>query len=134
MSCCSRRALLTAAGLGASAAALTACGGGEQDQQQPRDWVSLTLDEPLEVGASTSAAHQDQPLLLHRLDETQVLAFSAVCPHQGCTVAVAQQGFECPCHGSLFDSAGQWQSGPAEQPLTQYEAEMDGETAVRVLL
>lgn len=122
--CCNRRAFLGAGTAGASVLALTACSGGADDEQSGR-WVSITLDQPLEVGGSRSVAHQDQQLLLHRPSEEEVLAFSAVCPHQGCTVGIEQGHFECPCHGSRFELSGQWQSGPAEQALTQYEAELD---------
>ena len=44
-------------------------------------------------------------------------AASAVCTHLGCTVNLAGSGFHCPCHGSVFDQAGQVVSGPAPSPL-----------------
>lgn len=133
--CCSRRAVLGAGVIGVSAAAITACGGdGSAQDEQARQWVSLTLDEPLQAGQSLSVAHQQQQILLHSPGEGQVLAFSAVCPHQGCTVGVEEDRFECPCHGSRFTLAGEWESGPAEQPLQRYEAEFDGQDSVRVLL
>lgn len=132
--CCNRRAFLGAGAVGVSAAALTACGGGGAEDDQSRQWVSLDLEGPLKVGESTSASHQEEQILLHRTDEDQVLAFSAVCPHQGCTVGVEEDGFECPCHGSRFTLTGEWESGPAEQGLQQYEAELDGEDTVRLLL
>lgn len=131
--CCSRRAFLGGSTAGASVLALTACSGEADQQEQSRRWVSIALDRPLEVGESRGVAHQDQQLLLHRPAEEEVLAFSAVCPHQGCTVGIEQEHFECPCHGSRFELTGQWQSGPAEQPLTQFDAELDGDS-VRVLL
>jgi Rieske Fe-S protein len=48
-----------------------------------------------------------------------VHAFSAVCTHQGCTVAsVAGGTIDCPCHGSRFDAAtGAVRAGPATRPL-----------------
>ena len=48
-----------------------------------------------------------------------LLAFSAKCPHLGCTVnfdAVSKK-FKCPCHGSIFDASGKWISGPAKRNL-----------------
>jgi cytochrome b6-f complex iron-sulfur subunit len=45
---------------------------------------------------------------------------SAVCTHLGCTVNRADQGYHCPCHGSLFDNEGKVQSGPAPRPLAWF--------------
>jgi cytochrome b6-f complex iron-sulfur subunit/menaquinol-cytochrome c reductase iron-sulfur subunit len=47
----------------------------------------------------------------------QVIAFSAVCPHLGCSVNVADKGFACPCHTSAFDDAGRRTSGPSPRDL-----------------
>jgi Rieske Fe-S protein len=50
-----------------------------------------------------------------------VRAFSAVCTHQGCTVAAVADGtIDCPCHGSSFDAAtGAVRHGPATRALPQ---------------
>jgi thiosulfate dehydrogenase [quinone] large subunit len=48
------------------------------------------------------------------------LAFDAVCPHAGCTVAYDQSArvIACPCHGSQFNAAtGAVESGPAPTGL-----------------
>lgn len=45
-------------------------------------------------------------------------AFSAVCPHAGCTVGFQSGSFFCPCHGSVFDGrTGAVVNGPATQGL-----------------
>ncbi len=49
------------------------------------------------------------------------VAFDAVCPHEGCTVAyaAADKLFICPCHGSRFNGAtGALVKGPATRGLT----------------
>ena len=47
---------------------------------------------------------QDANVVVTR-DGSSIQAFSAVCTHQGCTVASVQDGrISCACHGSVFDS------------------------------
>ena len=62
-------------------------------------------------------------VVLTRPSGNEVLGFSAVCTHQGCTVAsVAQGTIRCPCHGSRFDAGtGAVVHGPATQPLSTVE-------------
>lgn len=48
-------------------------------------------------------------------------AISSVCTHLGCNVNfVRGEGFECPCHGSLFDENGQVVKGPAPSSLAWF--------------
>jgi thiosulfate dehydrogenase [quinone] large subunit len=47
-------------------------------------------------------------------------AFTAICTHAGCTVAVVKKTseFQCPCHGGLYDAkTGKVLSGPPPAPL-----------------
>ena len=57
---------------------------------------------------------QDANVVVIR-DGNSIQAFSAVCTHQGCTVASVQDGrISCACHGSVFDSGtGAVLQGPA---------------------
>jgi Rieske Fe-S protein len=61
----------------------------------------------------------DRKLVITRPTADDVRAFSAVCTHQGCTVADVADGIiACPCHGSRFDAAtGAVRRGPATRPL-----------------
>jgi cytochrome b6-f complex iron-sulfur subunit len=52
-------------------------------------------------------------------------AVSAVCTHLGCNIQyVDEQGFECPCHGSIFDMTGRVMDGPAKRPLPRYPLDL----------
>lgn len=55
-------------------------------------------------------------------------AFTAVCPHQGCTVAnVSNNQIQCPCHGSLFSAKdGTVINGPATTALSPMTATVNG--------
>lgn len=56
-------------------------------------------------------------------------AFSAICTHQGCTVATVANGtINCPCHGSKFKIAdGSVANGPANTPLPQRSVTVTGD-------
>jgi Rieske Fe-S protein len=65
----------------------------------------------------------EDKVVLTRPSDDEVHAFSAVCTHQGCTVATVAAGtIRCPCHGSRFDAAtGAVVNGPAARPLPPVE-------------
>ena len=54
-------------------------------------------------------------ILIHAASGFSALAL--VCTHLGCTVEANEDGFACPCHGSLYARDGSLQRGPAAQPL-----------------
>ncbi len=60
-------------------------------------------------------------------DEGGVFAISTVCTHLGCIVKHSADGFECPCHGSLFAPDGTVLQGPAPQALRWLKVSASGE-------
>lgn len=56
---------------------------------------------------------------VYRDDDGRAHAVSARCTHLGCLVAfnAAERAWECPCHGSRFDTDGTVIQGPATRPL-----------------
>jgi cytochrome b6-f complex iron-sulfur subunit len=61
-----------------------------------------------------------------------LFALSQKCPHLGCRVPYCDSSgrFECPCHGSVFDLAGEYIQGPAPRGMDQYEVTLDGRNVV----
>ncbi|PSN13360.1 cytochrome B6 [filamentous cyanobacterium CCT1] len=57
------------------------------------------------------------------------LAVSPVCTHAGCTVDWdrGQELFICPCHGGRFNPDGTVSGGPPPNPLTTFEAKIEGD-------
>ncbi|MDK1344340.1 FAD-dependent oxidoreductase [Streptomyces sp. 378] len=60
-------------------------------------------------------------LAVYRDDDGRLHAVSARCTHLGCLVDfnAAERAWECPCHGSRFDTDGKVIQGPATKPLEQ---------------
>jgi cytochrome b6-f complex iron-sulfur subunit len=56
------------------------------------------------------------------------------CVHLGCRVPWCEQSqwFECPCHGSKYNHAGEYQLGPAPRGLDRFKIEIDDAGTVMV--
>ena len=52
-----------------------------------------------------------------RKDGDGYRAVLAVCTHRGCELSALPQSYDCGCHGSRFDLAGEVLEGPAERAL-----------------
>jgi nitrite reductase/ring-hydroxylating ferredoxin subunit len=61
-----------------------------------------------------------------------LFALSQKCPHLGCHVPFCESSgrFECPCHGSVYDLAGEYIAGPAPRGMDRYEVTLVGEHVV----
>jgi len=61
-----------------------------------------------------------------------LFALSQKCPHLGCHVPFCESSgrFECPCHGSIYDLAGEYIAGPAPRGMDRYEITLDGKNVV----
>jgi Rieske Fe-S protein len=83
----------------------------------PADALATLADIPV-GGAVAASGPGGSPLLVARPAESKATVFSAICTHQGCTVAAGERELVCPCHGSVYDaSTGQVVSGPAPSAL-----------------
>jgi arsenite oxidase small subunit len=88
-----------------------------------------------EVAPGDAARFKDSgnPAILVHLDSGDFVAYSAICTHQGCTVAYQGGQLACPCHGSVFDpaSGGAVVTGPATRPLPEIPVKVQGGEVVR---
>ncbi|WP_348787562.1 Rieske (2Fe-2S) protein [Leifsonia sp. NPDC080035] len=121
----------TAAGAGALLlAACTPAGSGQGSGDAGGSGGSATVElSSIPVGGAVSASLGSTPIVVSQPSAGEVVAFSAVCTHQGCTVAPQGKEFDCPCHGSKFDAAtGDVLNGPARDPLKKLKAAVSGGT------
>ncbi len=100
--------------------------------------VTLSLEEEKyavlrEIGGSVyvSIDGEGKPVIVHRVSEKEVSAFSSSCSHAGCKVRLPENGkVICPCHSSVFDAHGKQLKGPASRDLKQFSAKLQDSTIV----
>lgn len=83
--------------------------------------IGPASDVPVGGSASFTDPSTGDPSIVIQHTTDQFVAFDAICPHAGCTVAY-QSGaniIACPCHGSEFNpKTGEVVLGPASSGLT----------------
>jgi nitrite reductase/ring-hydroxylating ferredoxin subunit len=86
---------------------------------QYRDWLSSGNVESaarIRVGEGAVVRHGLHRFALYRSADDETRAFSARCPHLGCSVRwnAIEKSWDCPCHGSRFAAHdGRVLNGPA---------------------
>lgn len=130
--CPSRRHLLLGAGGASGALALAACSGGGAPAAPPEAGESLADLADVPAGGALALTTSDGvPIVIAQPSAGEVVAFSAICTHQGCTVEVQDAVLRCPCHGSEFDAlTGAVMHGPAEDPLPRVAVAVENGTVV----
>ncbi len=142
-----RRLLVAGSGAALGVTALAACGGGGSGASSKTPPSSggpatsapkpsaggggsqaLATVSDIPVGGAVSATDADgKPVIVSRPRPGEVVAFSAICTHMGCTVAPAGKILQCPCHGSTYDLAtGDNTGGPAPRPLSPVSVKVTG--------
>lgn len=127
----------TAVGVGAAGASVLAgCGNsgtaslpagntGEEERPGVRPGEVIAAADDIEPNSAVpfTNAETGQPEVLVRLPKGRLVAYSAVCTHQGCTVSYQPESrkLACPCHGGVFAPARDAAvvSGPPPRPLPQ---------------
>jgi len=115
---------LTGPGSTTTTATGPATGGGSTTPTAPLpSGTAIGPASSVPVGGSanfTDPSSGDPALVIQRAAD-EFVAFDAICPHAGCTVAYQQSAniIACPCHGSTFDPrTGNVRNGPATSGLT----------------
>ena len=67
-------------------------------------------------------------IIIIRSGDTQYIALSKLCTHEGCTVTYthANTTVPCGCHGSTFNTSGTVTNGPATSNLKKYVTVVEG--------
>lgn len=102
--------------------------------------MGVTVGEPLQSweippprGARWAPVPADEPLFVRR-GRDGVEAIHGRCTHAGCSVALEDGAFACPCHGGRYDTEGRNIAGPPPRPLERARVEPIDRGAVRVSL
>lgn len=94
-------------------------------QVAPGEAIAAASDLETNSAVPYTNANTGQAEVLVRLPDGRFVAYSAVCTHQGCTVAYKPdtRKLTCPCHGGTFDPAkgAEVVAGPPPRPLPAVE-------------
>ena len=128
-----RREVVGIMGVAAGAVIASLAGGSFRPKIKVGAAIVKVADFP--VGSTMPfTANDGNPAILFRT-KAGVFAYSAMCTHQGCTVAydALSHALNCPCHGAKFDSAtGAVLAGPAPTPLPKIGVQISGANIVQI--
>ncbi len=90
--------------------------------------VGLTNDPELVERGFKIVPFASEPVIVIRLSETDIRAFSATCTHLNCIVEYRKSARDiwCNCHNGQYDLQGRNISGPPPRPLTPYQVHILG--------
>ena len=111
-------------------------------RKQPLFVRHLTAKEMAEANAVPVSTLRDPQTLAQRTKpgKAQWLITMGVCTHLGCVPLGAAEGenkgefggYFCPCHGSVYDTAGRIRKGPAPKNLMVPDLVFRSDTTVEV--
>lgn len=116
-------------------AALTACGdAGSAAPVVPPGIKGQVIARQADVPVGGGKVIDKWKILITQPTAGVFKAFTARCPHRGCTVGRFHEDegtVECPCHGSTFSIAtGERVSGPENGPLAEFPLRVEGDGIV----
>lgn len=108
-----------------------ACSSDDNDPDDPSNPGSIIVDlndaNFAALGTVGGFAYQGD-IIVFRTGENTYVALSKICTHQSCTVTYNHDNgtVPCPCHGSVYTTAGVVTAGPAPSNLKKYSVQKDG--------
>jgi nucleotide-binding universal stress UspA family protein/nitrite reductase/ring-hydroxylating ferredoxin subunit len=86
--------------------------------------VGLGIDD-IEAGHGGVVDAGGKRLAVYREPSGEVVLLSPRCTHMGCTVDWndADKTWDCPCHGSRYDTSGEVIRGPATKALSKMDSD-----------
>jgi cytochrome b6-f complex iron-sulfur subunit len=111
---------------------LLAVAAGWTSYESLRPLRTTAVGGPLELGnpanfPNDTATYVTEGRLFVANAGGHLFALSQKCTHLGCRVPFCESSgrFECPCHGSKYDLAGEWIEGPAPRGMDRYELRLE---------
>lgn len=88
--------------------------------------VDLTAQANAALGTVGGYIEQNGAIVIRT--SSGYTALSLTCTHMGCTVNYVSSvpDFQCPCHGSVYNSSGAVIGGPAPLPLQKLNVTQNG--------
>jgi Rieske Fe-S protein len=93
--------------------------------------VEFDLGDIANFPVGSRTVRSDIPAVIYNKGG-EIIAYSLVCTHLGCTIAENGAEFDCPCHGSRFDENGDVLKGPAQKPLKNLRVEILEDKTLRL--
>jgi ubiquinol-cytochrome c reductase iron-sulfur subunit len=80
----------------------------------------------------TSEGGKDPQADDNRIKKPEWLVVVGLCTHLGCVPTRHDEGWFCPCHGSVYDNSGRILKGPAPRNLDLPPYEFIGESKILI--
>lgn len=101
---------------------------GEDDPGDPGGVIVDLSDSAFSALGTVGGFAYKGDIIIFRTGENTYVALSKICTHQSCTVTYNHDNgtVPCPCHGSVYTTAGVVTAGPAPANLKRYTVQKSG--------
>lgn len=101
--------------------------------QEAKTYVAhISASQQMLLSAQPLSDQLDSESMVRDKDGSYWVALYQKCVHLGCTVPYRDdcQSFKCPCHGSHYNTDGEFIDGPAPRSLDRFPLSFNGEDVV----